>query len=126
MQGVRWFFFDLGNTLINEEEAWEYRLRLLVEALEHHGRRCSIEETRAALAAAAAGFEPRFIVKAIEHLIDGDNCRRSVLAAVRYRKELEAPYAAAELVLRALSGAYRLGIIANQSVSSSERLIDWG
>jgi HAD superfamily hydrolase (TIGR01509 family) len=98
----------------------------LVEALERHGRRCSIEETRTALAAAAAEFEPRFIVKAIENLIDGENCRRSVLAAARYRKELEAPYAGAEFVLRALSGTYRLGIIANQSVSSSERLIQCG
>ena len=43
MHDVRWVFFDLGNTLINEDEAWEYRLRLLVEALERHGRRCSVE-----------------------------------------------------------------------------------
>jgi HAD superfamily hydrolase (TIGR01509 family) len=126
MHDVRWLFFDLGNTLINEEEAWEHRLRLLVEALERHGRRCSIEETRTALAAAAAEFGPRFIVKAIEKLVDDENLRGSVLAAARYRKELEAPYAAAELVLRALSGSYKLGVIANQSVSSSERLIQWG
>jgi len=127
MYDVRWLFFDLGNTLINEEEAWECRLRLLVEALERHGRRCSIEEARAALAAAAAEFAPRFIVKAVEKLVDDDDeCRRTVFAAARYRKELEAPYEAAESVLRALSTHYKLGVIANQSVSSSVRLAGWG
>jgi HAD superfamily hydrolase (TIGR01549 family) len=126
MHDVRWLFFDLGNTLISEEEAWECRLRLLVEALERHGRRCSVEEARAALAAAAAEFAPRFIIKAIEKLVDDEKCRRSVLAAARYRKELEVPYAAAEPVLRALTTSYKLGVIANQSVSSTERLTRWG
>src|SRR6266446_7670687 len=126
MHDVRWLFFDLGNTLISEEEAWESRLRLLVEALERHGRRCSVEEARAALAAAAAEFAPRFIIKAIEKLVDDEKCRRSVLAAARYRKELGVPYAAAEPVLRALTTSYKLGVIANQSVSSTERLTRWG
>src|SRR5206468_9698825 len=66
------------------------------------------------------------IVKAIEKLVDDDECRRTVLAAARYRKELEVPYAAAEPVLRALSASYKLGVIANQSVSSTERLTRWG
>ena len=126
MNDVHWLFFDLGNTLIDEEAAWECRLRLVVEALARHGRRCSIDEARAALAAAAAEFAPRFIIGAIEKLVDDEKCRRSVLAAARYRKELEVPYAAAEPVLRALSASYRLGVIANQSVSSSERLMQWG
>ena len=126
MHDVRWLFFDLGNTLIDEEAAWECRLRLLVEALECHGRRSSVQEAQTALAAAAAEFAPRFIVRAIEKLVDDDECRRTVLAAARYRKELEAPYAAAEPVLRALSASYKIGVIANQSVSSTERLTRWG
>jgi HAD superfamily hydrolase (TIGR01549 family) len=126
MRNVRWLFFDLGNTLISEEDAWESRLRLLVEALRCHGRGCSLEEVRGALAAAAAEFAPRFIIRAIEKLVDDEKCRHSALAAARYRKELEIPYAAAESVLRALSASYKLGVIANQSVSSSERLMQWG
>jgi HAD superfamily hydrolase (TIGR01549 family) len=126
VHNVRWLFFDLGNTLIDEEEAWQCRLRLLVEALERHRRRCALEEARAALAAAAAEFAPRFIIKAIEKIVDDDECRRTVLAAARYRKELEAPYAAAKPVLRALSASYKLGVIANQSVGSTERLTRWG
>ena len=43
-----------------------------------------------------------------------------------YPKELEAPYEGAEEVLRTLSTAYKIGVIANQSVSSTERLTKWG
>lgn len=42
------------------------------------------------------------------------------------RKELEAPYEGAEEVLRTLSTAYKIGVIANQSVSSTDRLTKWG
>jgi FMN phosphatase YigB (HAD superfamily) len=126
MQALRWLFFDLGNTLIDEGQAWEARLRLLVEALERHGRRRSLEEARAALAAAAADFAPRFIAGAVEKLIDDEECRRSVLPAARYRKELEVPYAAAEPVLRALSATHKLGVIANQSAGATQRLTRCG
>jgi hypothetical protein len=91
MQDVRWLFFDLGCTLVDEEVAHECRLQRLVEALAHHGRRYSVDEARAALAEAWAEFAPRPIVKALEKLVDGDDCRRAVLADARYPKELETP-----------------------------------
>jgi FMN phosphatase YigB (HAD superfamily) len=126
MTDVSWLFFNLGCTLVDEEAAHERRLQRLVEALAHCGRRCSIDEARAALAAAWAEFASRPIIKAIEKLVDGAECRRAVLTAARYPKELEAPYAAAEPVLWALHGSYKLGVIANQSVGSTERLTRWG
>jgi FMN phosphatase YigB (HAD superfamily) len=126
MHDVPWLFFDLGCTLVDEEAAHERRLQRLVEALVHHGRRSSIDEARAALAAAWAEFASRPIIKAIERLVNGDECRRAVLAAARYPKELEVPYAAAKPVLRALHGSYKLGVIANQSVGATERLTRWG
>ena len=49
MQDARWLFFDLGNTLISEERAWERRIQRLVSSLERYGRRRAIEEVRAAL-----------------------------------------------------------------------------
>jgi hypothetical protein len=39
---------------------------------------------------------------------------------------LEAPYDEAEDVLRALSASFKIGVTANQSVSSPERLTKWG
>src|SRR5439155_12543179 len=93
---------------------------------ERRGRQCTIGEARAALAAASAEFAPRFIVRAIEKLVDDDECRRQILRAARYQKELEVPYAAAEPVLCAVSASYKIGVIANQSVGSTERLKQWG
>jgi HAD superfamily hydrolase (TIGR01549 family) len=126
MQHVRWLFFDLGCTLIDEEAAHECRLQRLVKALADQGKSYSVDDARAALAEAWAEFAPRPIVKAVEKLVDGDERRRAVLAAALYPKELEAPYAAAEQVLGALSTSYQLGVIANQSVGSIERLTRWG
>jgi hypothetical protein len=109
MHDVPWLFFDLGCTLVDEEAAHERRLQRLVEALVHTGRRCSIEEARAALAAAWAEFASRPIIKAIEKLVDGDECYRPVSAAARYPKELEAPMLRRSSVLRALHGSNKLG-----------------
>ncbi len=66
MQDARWLFFDLGNTLISEERAWERRIQRLVSSLERYGRRRAIEEVRAALREASQEFAPRLITRAIE------------------------------------------------------------
>src|ERR1700680_1826120 len=73
MQDARWLFFDLGNTLISEERAWERRIQRLVSSLERYGRRWAIEEVRAAFREASEEFAPRLITRAIEKLID-DHC----------------------------------------------------
>ena len=96
MQDTRWLFFDLGNTLISEERAWERRIQRLVSSLERYGRRRAIEEVRAALREASEEFAPRLITRAIEKLIDDLECRKLILAEARYDKELEAPYECAE------------------------------
>ena len=126
MEDARWLFFDLGNTLISEERAWERRIQRLVSSLERYGRRRAIEEVRAALREASEEFAPRLITRAIEKLIDDLECRKSILAEARYDKELESPYEGAEQTLRALSSRYRIGVIANQPAGTEERLRKWG
>jgi HAD superfamily hydrolase (TIGR01509 family) len=125
MQGARWLFFDLGNTLISEERAWERRIQRLVSSLERYGRRRAIEEVRAALREASEEFAPRLITRAIEKLIDDLECRKLILAEARYDKELESPYEGAEQTLRMLSSHYRIGVIANQPAGTEERLARW-
>ena len=78
MQDARWLFFDLGNTLISEEAATEYRLKRLVSSLARYGRRCSIDEVRSAFQEASAEFAPRLLSKAIEKLIDDPASQRAV------------------------------------------------
>jgi HAD superfamily hydrolase (TIGR01549 family) len=123
---IRWLFFDLGNTLISEEAATERRIGRLVDCFHRHGRRCSVEEVRSALQQASAEFAPRLITAAIAKLTDDPELRRFIEAEARYPKELESPYDGAEQVLRTLSPRYRIGVIANQSAGTEERLTKWG
>jgi FMN phosphatase YigB (HAD superfamily) len=126
MQDVRWLFFDLGNTIISEEAATACRIQRLVDALARHSRRYSIDEVRFAFEEASAKFAPRPVISVIERLVDDPGCRSAVAVEAPYPKELEAPYEAAEEVLRMLSSSYKIGVIANQSVSSTERLTNGG
>ena len=126
MQDARWLFFDLGNTLISEERAWERRIQRLASSLERYGRRRGIEEVRAALREASEEFALRLITRAIEKLIDDLEYRKLILTEARYDKELESPYEGAEETLRKLSSRYRIGVIANQPAGTEERLRKWG
>jgi len=126
MQDVRWLFFDLGNTLISEEAATDCRIRQLGSSFEQHGRRYSVEEVRCALQKASAEFAPRLITGAIEKLTDDPELRKLIEAEAQYPKELEAPYEGAEQTLRTLSSRYGIGVIANQSAGTQERLTKWG
>jgi FMN phosphatase YigB (HAD superfamily) len=103
MQDARWLFFDLGNTLINEEMAWERRIQRLVTSLVRYGRHRATDEVRAAFRETSEEFAPRLITGAIEKLIDDLECRKLILAEARYDKELESPYQDAKQTLRALS-----------------------
>jgi 8-oxo-dGTP diphosphatase/putative hydrolase of the HAD superfamily len=126
MQDARWLFFDLGNTLIDEEPAIEHRIQQLVNSLQRYGRRRTIEEARAAFRKASEECAPRLVTGAIGKLIDDLECRRLIEAEARYQKELEVPYESAEQILRMLSSRYRIGVIANQSAGTVERLTKWG
>src|SRR6266404_1232858 len=125
MQDAQWLFFDLGNTLISEEAATECRLQRLVSSLARYGRRCSIDEVRSAFQEASVEFAPRLLSKAIEKLIDDPASQRAVAVEAPYPKELEVPYEGAEELLRTLSSCYKIGVIANQSIGSTDRLTKW-
>jgi HAD superfamily hydrolase (TIGR01549 family) len=126
MQTIRWLFFDPGNTLISEEAATESRIQQLVRCLERYGSRYSVEDVRSAFREASTEFAPRLITRVIEKLSDDPDRHKSILAEARYPKELEAPYEGVEQTLRALSSCYRIGVIANQSIGTVERLTTWG
>ncbi len=123
---AHWLLFDLGNTLVSEDAATECRIQRLVEALLRHGRRYSRDKVRSAFEEASATFAPRPVITVIEKLVDDPACRRAVAMEAPYPKELEAPFDEAEDVLRTLSASYKIGVIANQSVSSTERLTNGG
>ena len=126
MQGVRWLFFDLGNTLISEQAAVDSRVHQIVSSFERYGRRVSVEDVRITLREAWGSFHPRPLGRAIEMLTDDRKIRQLVVAEARYPKELEEPYEGAEPAPQALALRYRIGVIANQSAGTEARLTRWG
>jgi HAD superfamily hydrolase (TIGR01509 family) len=126
LPGVRWLFFDLGNTLVSEEAAALCRIQRMADALARYGRSYSNEEVRSAFEDAWKRFAPRPVTSVIETFVGDPAIRRAVAMEVPYPKELEVLYDGVEDVLRTLAASYQIGVIANQSVSSTERLSNWG
>ncbi len=109
---IKWLFFDLGSTIIDESECDRYRFeRLLLEPgapmrgeLEGYMRELS-ENNLHPYREAATRFH---------------------LAKTKWPQYLEKLYPDAKEVLEKLHQSYRMGIIANQSPGTEQRMIDFG
>ena len=126
LPGVRWVFFDVGYTLINEDDAVGDRVLQIQAALNDRGVSVSAEAIRASLEEAAAECAPSPVSRGIAMLTDSEELGESLKAQFAWRKDLERPYQEAERVLSALSRRYGIGIIANQSAGTEARLEEWG
>lgn len=109
---VKWIFFDIGSTLVDETAAYEHRTRDMID-----GTDVSFEE---------------FCSKRIEFAKMGYNGDAKAieffgLTKTPWHSEDEVPYKDAVKVLSYLKDkGYRLGIIANQMPGAAERLKNWG
>lgn len=111
ISNVKWLFFDIGSTLVDETLCYDKRY----EEIAQNGNMS--KET--------------FVNKVIELAKQNkDACHTAAnfygLQIPKWHKELERLYPDAQAVLQKLSGKYKLGIIANQSPGSPERLNVWG
>lgn len=111
MQGIKWIFFDMGSTLADETEAYNHRIR---EAIA--GTDITFEQ-----------FQEKRVFFAKQNLkSDLEALKFFGLPKPAWHREDEVPYPEAEEILRYLKGlGYRLGVIANQSMGTSERLAQW-
>ena len=108
---MKWIFFDLGATLVDESDVYKSRCeyainQLNIEPEEFMNRvyeEAKVSPTPIRTAAKAYGVT----------LPEWDN-------------SLEKLYDSAYGVLSALHGRYKLGIIANQSLGTQERIDKWG
>lgn len=105
---IRWIFFDMGYTLINEDGG--HHARNLRTAREIS---VPVDTLEAAITAGGQGYWEAAKALGAERFI-------------RYDRTHEAPYPEAAAVLEALHRRYRLGIIANQPGGSVERLRRYG
>lgn len=109
---LRWIFFDVGSTLVDETEAYDHRVRDMIA-----DTNISFEE-----------FDDVRIALAKQGL-DGNSAaiKHFGLSKTPWHSEDEAPYPDAHSTLSALRDkGYRLGIIANQKPGTAERLETWG
>ncbi|MCH5265861.1 MAG: DNA/RNA nuclease SfsA [Lachnospiraceae bacterium] len=109
---AKWLFFDLGSTIVDEEECLKFR----------------IEET---LKQPGAPGEEEFYARAEENARQNrlpykDTVKDFGLEQVKWPGEKETLYPQAPAVLEELSKKYKLGIIANQSAGAEERMKAWG
>jgi len=110
-------FFDLGFTLIDESRAVQARIERTVERLRGTPQECSRKEFTAMMQRAAQqNAHPYATV--MEQL--------GLAWREPFPKNLESPYPGAEPLLKHLQGRCRLGVIANQSTGTRQRLREWG
>ena len=111
-QTIKWIFFDVGSTLVDETEAYDHRVRDVIA-----GTNITFQE-----------FDDMRIALARQGL-DGNSAaiKHFGLTKTPWHSEDEIPYTDAQSTLAALRQmGYKLGIIANQKLGTAERLENWG
>lgn len=104
-------FFDIGSTLVDESKCYEYRCNEItsnndINSEKFYAKVLDYAKENSFPIKAAAGYYGFEIPK--------------------WPKELEKLYPDAENTLKILSSKYKLGIIANQSAGTQERIDNWG
>jgi len=113
MKNIKWLFFDIGYTLINEDDVHRQRVIDTVKNQNVY----TYEDVYNAMIEASGNYKQPYPT-AIEQL--------GIKYYAQYKKELEKPYKCAKNVLKKLHKYYKIGIIANQSEGTEQRLIEYG
>lgn len=111
MTNIKWLFFDVGSTLIDETECYNHRIRDAIE-----GTDITFEQ-----------FNEKRTFFAKQNLKgDIEALKFFGLTKTPWHFEDEKPYEDAEHVLRTLyDKGYNIGVIANQSLGTEKRLEGW-
>ena len=114
---IKTLFFDVGYTLVNEDEVWEKRCKDQAATDEAKKLGVSAEDIYHEIEKATIEGLPQF-----RTVIE----RFNFSTMVPYHHELETMYEEAPKVLETLSKKYELGVIANQLDGLKERLESFG
>ena len=107
-----WLFFDIGSTLVDETECVNFRIR---ETLRQENAPSEDEFNQC--------MEKMIAVNRLPYK---DSIKEFNLEMVKWPQEYERLYPDVPEILRCLSGKYKLGVIANQSLGTEDRLKAWG
>lgn len=111
MENIKWIFFDLGSTLVDESECLRERCRVIIE---HNNLDADKFHKTVIKCAEKDAFAIRWAA------------REYGVEVPKWFGELEKLYPDVEEILKKLSSKYKLGIIANQRPGTQKRLDDWG
>ena len=108
---IKWIFFDVGSTLVDESLAYEHRIRTAIE-----GTDITYE----------AFLETMLPYYYRGEKGDFETMKQFGLMKPRWYHEDERLYPDAKECLEKLSAKYHIGVIANQSLGTAKRLEDFG
>ena len=110
-ENIEWVFFDVGSTIIDEHIAYEHRMKDIADLANTTYR--SVYET-------AMEFYKQ------NKKGDLETAKLLGVDLTKWHKEDEVLYSDAYECLEILSGRYKIGIIANQSLGTKDRLEQHG
>ena len=111
MRNIEWLFFDVGSTLVDESKVYEYRMR-----------------TVAQLAGVTYEYVYNTAMEFYKQNKKGDLETMKLLSVEKpkWKFEYEVLYTDVEECLKKLSSEYNIGVIANQSLGTADRLEQFG
>jgi HAD superfamily hydrolase (TIGR01549 family) len=120
---IRWVFFDVGDTLLDEREAMFDWCGQVATQLTRRGHARAIDAADVWLARerAYADFAPDVLRRILE-ILAVPAAAHDVYRAAKYPHALERPFADATATLQKLAARFQLGVIANQAKGTRDRL----
>lgn len=110
-ENIKWLFFDIGSTLIDESLAYENRMRTVAK---------TANVTYEYVYDTAMEFYKQ------NKKGDLETIKLLNVKKPEWRKEDEILYSDTEECLKELSSKYKIGVIANQSLGTADRLENFG
>jgi HAD superfamily hydrolase (TIGR01549 family) len=123
---IKWVFFDVGYTLVSEEDGARERIDQIVEILKHRGIARSADEVRSAFEQAVRDYSTMPIRTVASLLAPNEPDVEFLAKETTWRKELDRPFPAATETLRRIRQRFHVGVIANQSAGTMARLTSYG
>lgn len=123
---VRWLFFDIGETLVDESKPIRDVMEQFRQAAGRLGYTFTLEKVEQSMLYYYSQLCEHPMREVMENLVPSEADRAEIRLSMKYKKALEEPFPEAESVLKHLTGVYQMGIIANQNAGTVERLKRYG
>jgi len=121
MSSLRWIFFDVGGTLIDESEQEAHVVAAIRTLFEGYGLYYDDETIYGKMIEASVAYLPPKN-EAIRRLAQTQEQHQAITATVRYPREKQKLYPGVAETLASLAKKYRLGTIGNQHIGAQDDL----